>query len=97
MGDTMNDQNIKDMIQSDLSSPKKSINEWRRILAVIESKKSHPFRLLIPTFAVLMLFVVGGYQGQKNYQEKQEQQIAEYLIESGEIFEEEDQLYAWID
>lgn len=91
----MNDEKLKEMLKSDQSLPSKPTNEWNQILGKIEERKTK-LKLFIPSFAILIILIVGGFQGRFYYQEQEEKQLAEFLIDSSEYFNEQDQYYAWM-
>ncbi|MFT6630553.1 MAG: hypothetical protein ACJAS4_000491 [Bacteriovoracaceae bacterium] len=91
----MTDEKLKTLLQSDLSLPSKPTNEWNQILVKIEKRKIK-WKLYIPSFAILIILIVGGFQGHSYYQVQEEKQLAEFLIDSSEYFNEQDQYYAWM-
>ena len=93
----MNDQEIKDLLNTDQSVPQASEKEWGTILNKIERTQKSTWSLFVPSFAVLLFIVLGSYQGHNYYQSQQDKALVEFLIDSGEYFEEQEPMYAWID
>jgi hypothetical protein len=99
----MKDQKIRDLLKTDKSAPVKPTGEWVSIMKKIENDKITNEGILayllkfklVPSFAVLMLFIIGGYQGQKMYNENQEHALEQFLWESGEYFVDQSQDELW--
>lgn len=91
----MSDDKIKQFLKNDNSAPEKPSNEWSNILKNIEQKNVPPFKfkILVPSFLVLMLFIFGGVQGMNYLQEKEEREIAEYILDSAKYWNEDEANY----
>jgi hypothetical protein len=88
----MSDKKIRELLEADQSIPAKPRNEWQQILKEIDAEEtSSRWKLFIPSFAILVLLVVGGFQGHSYYQTKEDQQLAEFLIDSSYYFNEQSQ------
>ncbi len=90
----MSDDKIKSILNSDASLPKKPTGEWSQIVKKIDQdKKSISFKLLIPSFIILVVMIVSGIQGTAYYQEKQDRELVEFLLETDINYDDEEQSF----
>lgn len=94
----MKDHEIQELLNSDKSIPQKPGNEWSSILTKIDSPKKEKFHwgLSLTSFALFIAVLVSSYQGYNYYKKQQDKALVEFLIESGDYFQEDEQLYNWI-
>ncbi len=87
----MNDDKLKSLFKSDDYIPEKPIGEWNQIVQKVEKKQVSSLKLLIPSFAILVLVIIGSLKGVSFYQEQQDKELVEFLLESDDLNEDEDQ------
>ncbi len=95
----MNDNQLKNLLAQDHSSPQKPMNEWKKLeekLAVKNSRK----KFIWPTLATICVLVVvslSQIQEDLTVVSTTESKIAEFLLKDKLFAHEEDNLYAWVE